>query len=104
MTTNETVTWFGGLMQRRLDENGGKTGWRGDSLPMLLARVMRHVGKVGYAMTHPHREPAVMACVDAANFLMMIADNFQHVVDEQEPEINPCRHSPHYEKNLEGEG
>ena len=82
LAIREPVRYFAALMESRLrerDSDRGKRGWIGCDRDWLLCRVFFELGEVMYAVARRNvgegqAEDLAEECADAANFLMMIAD------------------------------
>lgn len=77
----EPVRWFSALMEERLrrhDADRGKRGWIGADRDWLLSRATAELAELQYAISmlgvSGSLEDVASEAADAANFLMMIAD------------------------------
>lgn len=83
----EPVMDFAALMESRLrrhDADRGKRGWLGSDTDWLLSRVFSEAGELMYAkarlLSGGSMEDVRAECADAANFLMMIADQHRPAI------------------------
>ncbi|MFA5377281.1 MAG: hypothetical protein WC455_16140 [Dehalococcoidia bacterium] len=70
----KSVKWFAHLMERELRKNDGKGGWADCPETFLFNSI---VDNLNQARKLAHGKDKIKACVDMANFAMMIADNEQ---------------------------
>lgn len=67
---------FAEYMEVKLQENDHKDGWENCSNMYLLTKLMEEIGEVFNALDNEFSsEDIINECADAANILMMIADN-----------------------------
>jgi len=71
------VRAFAVEMEKRLRKNDKKGGWRWCGTDWLLCRCVQELGELFSAIDRNgyNSGPVVRECADAANFLMMLADN-----------------------------
>jgi len=69
------LAWFANEMERQLEANDHKTGWKDCHLKQLLRRLKQEVGELERAIEKANPD-VVEEAADVANFAMMIADNF----------------------------
>ena len=71
-----SVQWFAEEMERKLQRNDHKSGWRGEALQYLSMRLTQERKEFADALASKDKERIISECADIANFAMMIADNF----------------------------
>lgn len=71
----DALAWFAQQMEIALRKNDHKLGWEHISARRLLLRCNQEVGELRHALARGDVAAIVKECADAANFLMMIADN-----------------------------
>ena len=74
--------WFANEMQRRLEENDHKSGWRELTNKRLLRHLRKEVDELEQAIQEG-KSTVVSEAADVANFVMMIADNFTEKESEE---------------------
>ena len=81
------LAWFANEMERQLEANDHKTGWKDFHLKQLLRRLKQEVGELERAI-EKGKPDVVEEAADVANFAMMIADNFHD--DQVETRESEC--------------
>lgn len=72
------VLYFACAMGKQLDNNAYKGNWKGCPLDYLVKRAMMELVEVKQAIKHNEFPSAVInECADVANFMMMVADNYE---------------------------
>lgn len=69
------VLQFANTMERKLREHDDRPGWESEPLDYLWDRLLEELFEVKQAMAKKDGDAVHDECADAANFLMMIADN-----------------------------
>jgi NTP pyrophosphatase (non-canonical NTP hydrolase) len=73
--TRPPLAWFANEMERQLEENDYKRGWKNCTQRFLLKRLNQEVRELMKAIKQG-KPYVVEEAADVANFAMMIADNF----------------------------
>jgi len=69
---------FACAMQKELDKNDHKSGWRECNWEWLIKRAKQELGEVERAIQKNKPIKVILSeCADVANFMMMIADNYE---------------------------
>ena len=69
------LAWFANEMERQLEANDHKTGWKDLHLKQLLRHLKQEVGELERAIEQG-KSDVIEEAADVANFAMMIANNF----------------------------
>ena len=73
-----SILSFAVIMQKKLEANAGKGGWEDCSFEYLVKRAKEELTEVENAITQNKSCHVVQKeCADVANFMMMIADNYE---------------------------
>ena len=81
MMYEEHVIAFAAAIQRELDNNRHKGGWHGCQISWLRKRLKQELGELERAVKSKQPADVVLSeAADAANFAMMIADNYTRKV------------------------
>lgn len=75
----ESIRWFAERMEEKLACYDERDGWSECELDWLQARVSMELEELAEALRDEKYDEAVLEAADAANFLMMIADNCSRV-------------------------
>jgi NTP pyrophosphatase (non-canonical NTP hydrolase) len=81
MEVRQEVKRFAEVMERKLQENDHKGGWRGEHPAWLLGRLLEEISELEEALRQANRRAIERECADIANFAMMIADQTQDQVE-----------------------
>ena len=81
MGVRPEVKKFANEMEENLSCNDHKTGWKNLNLVHLLYQVKAEIKEIELALINQELTQAGYECVDAANFLMMLADNVGYLKD-----------------------
>jgi len=71
-------------MEKRLQENDGKSSWRDCDSKWLFMRLIEEAGELARALDGDYELSIISEAADVANFAMMIVDCFQPVADGKE--------------------
>lgn len=84
----DEVTWFAGIMERKLRENDDKDGWSQCTTEYLLDRLREEIDELEQCFSEMGKGAIELGgidmelvyrfcaeCADVANFAMMLADN-----------------------------
>lgn len=78
--SNKTLD-FMFAMQKKLDKNKHKTGYSNCTLEYLLKRAKEEIKELEEAIEKNKSISSVInECADVANFMMMIADNYEQEI------------------------
>lgn len=78
----DEAQWFAQQMERKLQANDHKEGWRRMTTAWLLKRLRQEVDEIEVALKAGKLDDIVSECADVGNFAMMIADKATDELDE----------------------
>jgi hypothetical protein len=71
----DSVLWFAGKMEQKLQANDHKVGWSGLPDPYFVQRAQGELQELADALASGMPvEDIILECADVANFVMMLAD------------------------------
>ena len=85
-TPRYVLKWFACRREERLAANDHKGGWSESGSVWLRNRALEELDELFQAMCSEDATPekVIAECADAANFCMMIADNWQRMCQQQQ--------------------